>query len=49
VVDIDTTTRELTFGSRVNACVTLHGPGVLDGLAEESLETCVVLDPVQPS
>jgi hypothetical protein len=49
VVDIDTTTIELTHLSRVNACVTLRGPGVLDGLAELSLETCVVLDPVRPS
>jgi hypothetical protein len=49
VVDIDTMTAEMGEGSRVNVCVTLHGPGVLDGLAEEGLETCVVLDPVQPS
>jgi hypothetical protein len=49
VIDIDTTTEELGEGSRLNVCVTLRGPGVLDGLAEESLETCVVLDPVQPS
>jgi hypothetical protein len=48
VVDIDTTTDELLDNVGVNACVTLRGPGVLEGLAD-SVTTCVVVDPVFPS